>query len=88
MHLRERAIDGESAGREIPLLVSVPEAARLLGVGKTLGWKMVRSGQLPTKKFGTRVLVPRVALERLARAEDSGGQSDDDAGIPSPMAGP
>ena len=52
--------------REMPLLVSVPEAARLLGVGKTFAWALVRSGALPTVRLGKRVLIPRAALERLA----------------------
>src|SRR6185312_3074556 len=51
---------------ETPLLVSVPEAARLLGIGPTLGWEMVRDGVLPSVRFGRRVLVPRSAVERLA----------------------
>ena len=49
-----------------PLLLSVPEAARLLGVGKTLCWDMVYSGQLPSVRLGKRVLVPRPAIEHLA----------------------
>ena len=53
---------------EEPLLISVPEAARLLGVGTTFGWTMVRRGEMPTIKLGRRVLVPRMAIERLADA--------------------
>jgi excisionase family DNA binding protein len=49
-----------------PLLVSVPEAARLLGVGVSFGWFLVRNGDLPTIRLGRRVLVPRGALEQLA----------------------
>jgi excisionase family DNA binding protein len=56
---------------ETPLLVSVPEAARLLGIGTTFGWAMVRSGDMPTVRLGRRVLVPRAALERLARTHGS-----------------
>lgn len=52
---------------ETPLLVSVPEAARLLGVGTTFGWAMVRNGDMPSVRLGRRVLVPRAALEHLAR---------------------
>ncbi len=51
---------------DTPLLVSVPEAARLLGVGKTLAWEMVRNGDLPKVNLGKRVLIPRAAIERLA----------------------
>jgi len=49
-----------------PLLVAVPDAARLLGIGPTFAWELVRAGAIPSVKLGRRVLVPRAALERLA----------------------
>ncbi len=54
-----------------PLLLSVPQAARLLGVGTTLCWEMVHSGQLASIRLGRRVLVPRVALDQLASLSDN-----------------
>ncbi len=72
MHPREKQKHGnyEPDAHGTPLLVSVPEAARLLGVGKTFGWEMVRSGNMPSIKLGRRVLVPRAALERLISIEN------------------
>jgi excisionase family DNA binding protein len=70
MHRREKSTSSTSDTHDTPLLVSVPEAARLLGVGTTFGWAMVRSGELPSVKLGRRVLVPRAALDRLASAHD------------------
>jgi excisionase family DNA binding protein len=64
---------------ESPLLVSVPEAARLLGVGTTFGWAMVRNGEIPSVRLGRRVLVPRAALEQLAgthQAQQTGNAPD------------
>lgn len=52
--------------RRQALLLPVPEAARLLGIGTTLCWEMVHGGQLPSVRFGRRVLIPRAAIERLA----------------------
>lgn len=49
-----------------PLLVAVPDAARLLGIGTTFAWELVRAGDIPSVKLGRRVLIPRAALERLA----------------------
>ncbi len=66
MSQHEHERQGNNAGPEAPLLVSVSEAARLLGVGTTFGWTMVRTGEIPVVKLGHRVLVPRAALERLA----------------------
>ncbi len=55
-----------------PLLLSVPQAARLLGVGTTLCWDMVHRGQLTSVRLGRRVLIPRAALEQLGRVPDDG----------------
>lgn len=49
-----------------PLLLSVRQAASLLGVGTTLCWEMVHCGRLPSVRLGRRVLIPRAAVERLA----------------------
>jgi excisionase family DNA binding protein len=54
-----------------PLLLSVPQAARLLGVGTTLCWELVHGGQLPSVRLGRRVLVPRVAVEQLAQTGEA-----------------
>ena len=51
---------------DTPLLLPVPEAARLLGIGTTLCWEMVHSGQVPSVRLGRRVLIPRAVVERLA----------------------
>lgn len=54
------------ASRTRRLLVSVPEAARLLGVGTSLAWEMARDGRLPTIRLGRRRLVPLGVLADLA----------------------
>ena len=54
---------------EKPLLYSVPEAARILNIGSTLAWDLVKRNQLPVVRLGTRVLVSRATLERLASAD-------------------
>ncbi len=46
--------------------VSVPEAGRLLGVGRTTAWKMVKAGLLPAVRVGWhKVRVPKAALQRM-----------------------
>src|SRR5579871_1279518 len=54
--------------RDEPLLISVPQAARLLGIGPTLAWELVHTRVIPSVKLGRRVLVSRTALEQLATA--------------------
>ncbi len=45
--------------------VTVEEAARLLGIGRTSAYLAVRRGDLPVLRIGRRYVVPRVALERM-----------------------
>jgi excisionase family DNA binding protein len=47
------------------LCLSVPEAAALLGISRNLAYEMAKQGQLPLVKFGRRLLVPKVALEKM-----------------------
>lgn len=70
---RQPAADAPNA----PLLIAVPDAARLLGIGTTLAWDLVRTGEIPSLKLGRRVLVPRVALERFASVDEAASQTSD-----------
>jgi excisionase family DNA binding protein len=47
------------------LCLSVPEAAALLGISRNLAYEMAKQGQLPVVRFGKRLLVPKVALEKM-----------------------
>ncbi len=51
------------------LAVSVAEAARLLGIGRTMAYKCVRTGELPSVTLGGRILIPRAALDLLVTVE-------------------
>lgn len=50
---------------ELPLTVSVEDAAVLLGVSRGLAYEAARRGQLPTIRLGRRLLVPRARLLEL-----------------------
>lgn len=62
---------------EEPLLVDVPTAARLLGIGRTHAWLMVRRGQMPgVVRLGRSVRVSRDRLEEwVAQQSGKGGQA-------------
>jgi excisionase family DNA binding protein len=47
------------------MTLSIPEAGKVLGIGRSAAYEAARSGQLPTIRIGRRILVPLVALERL-----------------------
>ncbi len=63
---------GTQRGRR--LVVSVTEAAELLGISRGLTYKLARASQLPWPRLGRRLVVPRVALLAwLERARPRGG---------------
>jgi excisionase family DNA binding protein len=41
----------------LPLLISVPHAAKILGLSRASGYRLAHSGELPTRRFGGRVYV-------------------------------
>lgn len=48
------------------LTLTVPEAARLLGISRGLAYELVRQGTIPAVALGAkRIVIPRIALERL-----------------------
>jgi excisionase family DNA binding protein len=47
------------------LVVTVTEAAEILGISRTLAYELARTGQLPSLRLGRRLVVPRAALVSL-----------------------
>ncbi len=45
------------------LTLSVEEAAKVLGLGRSAAYQAARNGQIPVVKIGGRYLVSKVALE-------------------------
>jgi excisionase family DNA binding protein len=54
-----------------PLALSVREAAKLLGLGRASAYEAVRAGQIPSLRFGKRIVVPRAALDRMLSETDT-----------------
>ena len=55
------------------LLVSVKEAARMLGLGQTVTWSLVMSGEIASVKIGRRRLVVTENLNRFIARRLNGG---------------
>ncbi len=47
------------------LTLTVGEAGHILGISRGLAYEMARCGKLPTIRFGHRILIPKVALEKM-----------------------
>jgi excisionase family DNA binding protein len=48
-----------------PQTLSVPEAGKLLGIGRNLAYDAASRGELPTIRIGRLLRVPVRALERM-----------------------
>ena len=63
---------------EEALTVSVPEAARMLGIGRTLGFRLVREGRIPALRLGKKLRVPLLAVKRMLADAATAPQGVDD----------
>lgn len=51
--------------RPAPLVLTVTEAAELLGISRAFAYELVARGELPSIRLGRRVVVPRAQLLAL-----------------------
>ncbi len=59
---------------DVDALLSIPEAASLLGVGRTTAYHLISSGELRSVKVRGRRLVPSSALAQVGDPDWSGGR--------------
>ena len=50
--------------------LTVEEAAEMLGLSRAFAYEAVSRGEIPSIRIGRRILVPKVALERLLNSAD------------------
>lgn len=55
--------------------LTVPEAARILGIGRNGAYEAIHRGEIPVLRIGRRFLVPRAALEQLLESTGEGGRA-------------
>lgn len=58
--------------QDLPALLDVPEAGRVLGIGRSLAYELVRAGEWPTKvlRVGRLIKIPSAPLVRLIEANE------------------
>ena len=44
---------------------SLVEAGKILGIGRSTAYDLARQGRLPVLRLGRKLLVPKIALERM-----------------------
>ena len=50
--------------------LTVAEAMAVLGISRTLAYRLIKDGKLPVIRLGKRVLIPVSALEKILTAEN------------------
>jgi excisionase family DNA binding protein len=54
---------------DLPLLIAVPTAAKLLGISRAAAYRFASAGDLPTKRLGRRVYVVTARLREFIETE-------------------
>lgn len=44
---------------ELPLMLSVPDIAKVLGISRAGAYELARSKEFPSMKIGSRIIVPK-----------------------------
>ena len=57
--MRDNPVDGER------LCITIPEAAKMLGLSRNFTYELARQHKLPIIQFGKRKLIPRILLEKM-----------------------
>ena len=55
------------------LTLSVAEAAKVLGISRNTAYELVRQEQIPSIRFGKRILIPRKRLIAMLEDEENAG---------------
>jgi predicted DNA-binding transcriptional regulator AlpA len=53
----------------LPLLIPVPQAAKLIGISRAAAYRFASAGDLPTKRLGRRVYVVSAKLREFIDME-------------------
>jgi excisionase family DNA binding protein len=61
--------DRQQAAR---LVYTVPEAGRLLGLGRNAAYDAAKRGDIPTLRIGRLLLVPKIPLHRMLEMTGTG----------------
>ena len=48
-----------------PLAHRIPDACNRLGIGRSMLYELIKSGEIRTVKIGTRTLVPEADLQKV-----------------------
>jgi Helix-turn-helix domain len=64
-YIRRAATAAAGKGEAERLTYDVPEAGRLIGLGRNAAYSAAKAGLLPVIRIGKREFVPKAALQRM-----------------------
>jgi excisionase family DNA binding protein len=63
--MENKELDANPTSGSKPATTSIDEAAKILGISRGGAYAAAKRKELPVIRIGRRLLVPRVALERM-----------------------
>jgi hypothetical protein len=68
-------MDAMAALKSLPPLISIPTAAKLLGISRSAAYRYAAMGDLPTRHLGGRVYIVTSLLHELVSNADNGSEA-------------
>ncbi len=59
----------ESEASAVRATMTIDEVAEILGICRNVAYEAAHKGEIPSIRIGRRLLVPRLALEKMLRVE-------------------
>ena len=56
------------------VVLTVAETAQILGLSRNSTYQGISTGEIPHIKIGKRILIPRIALERMLEVQIQGDE--------------
>ena len=72
---KEYDLDAMAALKSLPPLITVPVAAKLLGISRSAAYRYAAMGDLPTRHLGGRVYIVTSLLHELISNADNGNEA-------------
>jgi excisionase family DNA binding protein len=70
-----KAVDTKHDAHPVaPLLISIAEAAKALGIGRTTLYGLITGGRITPVRIGGRTLVPITEMQRFVSSLDAAGR--------------
>lgn len=69
MSTESQGVSSDDPFAGLPLLIPVPDAAKLIGISRAAAYRFASAGDLPTKRLGRRVYVVTARLREFIESE-------------------